>query len=283
MSRAAVGEAIERVSSAALFGAVLTSAQASHAQSPVPQGAQFQVNGYTTGSQGYPSVAVDAGGNWVVVWSSYGSSGSDVDAQSIQGQRYTPGGAPAGPQFQVNSDTTGNTYGPANVAAAPDGDFLVTWSRLDPVSLTDIRARRFAADGTPQGTEFQVNTFTTGFQCNSAVAAGPSGEFVVVWQDSYIDARLIGPDGQPDGASFHVTTSSLGKELFPVIASSSEGDFAVAWQAVPGYPPPSELRDPIVYARRFVLTSPVPALSAGPAAACALGLLAAGAALRRRA
>src|SRR6185295_152428 len=52
----------------------------------VPQGAEFRVNAYTSGSQRRPSVAVDGSGNFVVVWdrdfdgSNYGVFGRRFDA-----------------------------------------------------------------------------------------------------------------------------------------------------------------------------------------------------------
>jgi hypothetical protein len=55
---------------------------------PTPVGSEFQVNSYTTSTQYNPSVAAHADGDFVVVWESFGSSGSDSDDFSIQGQRY---------------------------------------------------------------------------------------------------------------------------------------------------------------------------------------------------
>src|SRR5262245_65799571 len=41
----------------------------------VPQGKEFQVNSYATGSQETPAVAADASGHFVVVWQGDGSGG----------------------------------------------------------------------------------------------------------------------------------------------------------------------------------------------------------------
>jgi hypothetical protein len=51
-------------------------------------GAEFQVNTYTTTSQLRPAVAISADGDFVVVWDSGGSSGSDTSGYSVQGQRF---------------------------------------------------------------------------------------------------------------------------------------------------------------------------------------------------
>ena len=57
------------------YAATGSSASATTARA-CAQGAEFRVNSYTTGSQGCPSVASDASGNFVVVWESYGQDGS---------------------------------------------------------------------------------------------------------------------------------------------------------------------------------------------------------------
>ena len=77
---------------AALLGAFVIAAAALGA---TPVGSEFQVNTYTTDYQVYPSVSLDADGDFVVVWHSDGSAGTDTDSLSIQGQRYDSTGAAA--------------------------------------------------------------------------------------------------------------------------------------------------------------------------------------------
>jgi hypothetical protein len=48
----------------------------------------YEANTFTTGVQLRPSVSLAADGDFVVVWSSAGSSGTDDSASSVQGQRY---------------------------------------------------------------------------------------------------------------------------------------------------------------------------------------------------
>ncbi len=51
-------------------------------------GNDFVVNTLTTNSQEYASIAADPAGNFIVAWSSNGSSGTDSDLYSVQAQRY---------------------------------------------------------------------------------------------------------------------------------------------------------------------------------------------------
>ncbi|MBP1641763.1 MAG: repeat-containing protein, partial [Acidobacteria bacterium] len=57
-------------------------------------GPELQVNSYTTSSQARPRVARNDAGDFVVVWESLGSSGTDVEGLSVQGRRFSAAGEP---------------------------------------------------------------------------------------------------------------------------------------------------------------------------------------------
>lgn len=197
---------------------------------------EFQVNDYTTGDQIRSSVATDADGDFVVVWQSYGSSETDTDNFSIQGQRYDKTGAPVGDQFQVNEYTTGAQSAPV-VAMDADGDFIVAWQSdgsggSDQDGLS-IQARLFSGNGTP-GTEIQVNTYTTENQQYPSVSVDSDGDFVVAWMSTdslslNIRARRYNSAGVSQGDDFLVNTYTTGSQFFPDVAMDSDGDFVVAW------------------------------------------------------
>jgi hypothetical protein len=146
-------------------------------------GSQFQINTYTTDLQEFGAVAADADGDFVVVWSSYGSSGGDP-ADSIQGQRYNSAGSAVGGQFQVNTYTSNAQLAPS-VAADADGDFVVAWesngsSGGDAIPFS-VQGQRYNSAGSAIGSQFQVNTYTTNTQQFPSVASDADGDFVVVW------------------------------------------------------------------------------------------------------
>ncbi|HKC25760.1 MAG TPA: dockerin type I repeat-containing protein, partial [Thermoanaerobaculia bacterium] len=102
-----------------------------------------------------------------------------------------------------------------------------------------ISGQRYASDGSPKGSEFQVNTYTTFSQYRPAVAASSSGDFVVVWMSggsastdvsSYsIQARRYASDGAPLGNQFQVNTYTTNKQFHPAVAVDGEGSFTVVW------------------------------------------------------
>jgi hypothetical protein len=156
----------------------------------VPLGPDFQVNTYTTDNQWFPAVAVDDDGNFVVVWQSDGSPGSDSSDESIQVQRYDAAGIPQGGQSQVNTSTNSFQFFPAVAAQGsllppnPGGFVVVWWDSSSPTTDngSSIQGRRYDSAGIPQGSQFQVNTYTTGAQQLPHVAADAAGNFVVVWE-----------------------------------------------------------------------------------------------------
>ena len=79
---------------------------AAWSETPIPLSEQFQINTYTTSNQNGVSVAVEASGAIVVVWQSNGSSGSDTDGYSVQGQRFltTHSSPTASPQKEPSHD-----------------------------------------------------------------------------------------------------------------------------------------------------------------------------------
>jgi hypothetical protein len=178
------------VSFGLFWGAALAVAGVPSPGFPAPTGPEFQVNSYTTNTQYQGAVAADADGDFVAVWTSGGSTGSDTGSGSIQGQRYNSAGSAVGSQFQVNTYTTSSQALPS-VAVDADGDFVVVWSSAGSfggdTSSSSIQGQRYNSAGSAVGSQFQVNTYTTNAQytnSGSTVAVDSDGDFVVVWQSA---------------------------------------------------------------------------------------------------
>jgi hypothetical protein len=217
----------------------------------VPQGGDFAVNSYTTGTQFTfgNAVATSADGRFVVVWESAGQDGS---YGGIFGQRYDASGVPVGPEFRVNDYTTGNQDN-VSVASDASGNFVIVWtSEGQPGgSGLDVVGRRYDAAGLPQGTEFIVNSQTIGGQDHATVTLDPRGDFVVVWNGSGpadafdVFGRVFDREG-PVTADFVLNTVTTGFQRYPFVASNPAGDFVVAW----GSPDGPNIYG--IFARRFL-------------------------------
>jgi hypothetical protein len=211
------------------------------------QGSEQRANTTTRGRQTLPAVARDATGAFVVVWQSGGYRFTqDGSNTGIFGQRFDNSGSKMGPEFQVNTFTTGAQSRPV-VATSPLGDFVITWQSGyygvgQDGSASGIFARRFNASGTPLGPEFQVNTYTTGPQLFPAVASDALGDFVIVWQSgSYglgqdgdgagIFGQRYDSAGLPVGTEFQVNTYTTDNQRQPSVGSDADGNFVVAWES----------------------------------------------------
>ncbi|MDH3969485.1 MAG: FG-GAP-like repeat-containing protein [Rhodospirillales bacterium] len=198
-------------------------------------GGEFQVNSFTTGNQLLPTVALDADGDFVVAWTDY--SGQDGSLYGVFAQRFSAAGVAQGPEFQVNSFTTGFQGDPA-VAMDADGDFIVAWTDYggQDGSSYGVFAQRYDAAGVTQGPELQVNSFTTGNQDGPTVAMDADGDFVVAWtsfgQDGSswgIFAQRYDAEGVAQGPEFQVNGFTTGDQSELAVAMDADGDFVVAW------------------------------------------------------
>src|SRR5262249_9194053 len=90
----------------------------------IPLGGEFRVNAYTTSNQWEPAVGMDAAGDFVIAWASFGQDGSDY---GVFARRYSAAGAPLGGEFLVNSYTNSRQHLPS-VAMDAAGDFVVAWT-----------------------------------------------------------------------------------------------------------------------------------------------------------
>ncbi len=209
-----------------------------------PLGSQFQVNSTTAGWQWRSAVAATSAGDFVVAWARSSSPGNDTSCSSIRAPRLAPDDSPLGSELQINSYTMGPQGRPA-VAATPAGDFVVVWDSYgspDDTSYASIQGQRFASDGNPLGDEFQINTFTTGWQLVPAVAVDSKGNFVVAWtsaccDDVYpfsweIQGQRFASDASPLGDELQITTGyTTAFQWRPAVAMDSTGDFVVVWAA----------------------------------------------------
>jgi len=206
-----------------------------------PLAGEELVNTTTANDQGESDVAVNAGGDYVITWS---SRNQDANASShgdwgVFGQRFNSAGARQGAEFQVNTTTTASQR-ESSVAMQNDGAMMVVWSSLgqDGDSWA-IVAQRFDAAGTAVGAEFVVNTSTVGHQ-RQAQVAGAGGKYLVTWQSGVADgsgweimAQEFDSAGNRVGSEQTVNSAisgaNSGNQLHPAVALNAAGNGAVIW------------------------------------------------------
>ncbi len=168
-------------------------------------GSEFQVNTYTVSSQGSPSASGLSNGTFVVTWESNGQDGS---MRGVYGQLYDSSGTKIGSEFQVNTYTASNQWLPS-AAGLSNGNFVVTWdSAGQNGSSRGVYGQLYDGSGTKIGNEFQVNTYTAGFQVSPSAAGISNGNFVVTWDSDGQDGDGSGVYGQIFNSNVLVPTGS---------------------------------------------------------------------------
>jgi hypothetical protein len=198
-----------------------------------PQGPEFRANTFTTGSQSTPGLATNIAGDFTVAW----ESPQDGSGTGIFAQRFAAG-VPIGPEFRVNTFTTGNQFASA-VASDITGNVMVVWtSELQDGSGLGIFGQTFSSNGVPSSAEFRVSSYGTGDQFGPAAAGDKSGAILVVWTSDGQDgsgqgvfAQRFAPFGTPLGPEFRLNTATAGNQVSPSVASMQSGTFVVAWES----------------------------------------------------
>ncbi len=215
-----------------------------------PLADEVQVNSYSTGNQGSPSIAAAPDGGFLVTWMSSNQDGSGF---GIFGQLYDRRGFASGTEFQVNDYTVGNQRDQAVASSA--SSYLVVWDSKQDGSEEGIFAQAYDTAGTPLGGEFQVNSYTTGRQTYPAVSSDGEQGFIVVWTSTDQDGSEQGLFGQrydaradPIGSEFPVNTDTIGSQHRADVAATNS--FVVVWQSRPG---PADDRH--IYGRLFGKTA----------------------------
>jgi hypothetical protein len=216
-----------------------------------PVGGEFHVDTAVGDSDGYNGVvedddgievAMDSAGNFVVVWENYNYSLAP-GRRRILVRRFGSTGAPAGPDFELNT-ILDDERGYPDVAVDGAGNFVVVWSER---WYASIQGRRLDGSAAPIGSELRVDGNTVAeFPFRPKVSTDGSGNFVVVWQQhDSVYGREFTSAGSPVGGQFIVdgpTDSYYGyqyRKQYPDVAASADGAPARRSSTSTPSPPPT--------------------------------------------
>lgn len=176
---------------------------------------QRRVNTQGAGQQWQPDVAVDANGNFVVVWT------DDADLNQftqVLGRGFTASGGERFGQRTLHQVGRASQYHPS-IAMASNGRFAVSWVDQG----VRIGGRGFYADGAAAYGDVYVNGDTLPLQANPSIGLAEDGSAVLVWSWLRPDGlfrlagRSISPGGQA-GAEFLVSTRPGSSQVIPALS-----------------------------------------------------------------
>ncbi len=188
-------------------------------------GAPIQVNPGTVAR--YPSVSLNAAGDWIVVWQD-----ERADAGDIYGQRFDAADHPVGADFKIDDQIQYKAASPI-VGMAADGGWVVIWQDYREGNHLDIHiyGQRYNNQGQALGANFRIGGAEDTRNCDLVVA--DAGNFAVVYQqaaDVYL--QRFDTNGQPVGSAnlvVDLAAQSFG-QYNPHLALNSQGQLATAWE-----------------------------------------------------
>jgi len=205
-------------------------------------GGLISVSPPATTNQQAPAVAMAPDGRFLVVWQSAQANGG----WSVVGQAYAAGGAAAGSPITVNPSAAGTQHSPAvaylPASAAAGERFEAVWQIEGQdgsgAAASGILAAAFDANGNALGGELAINAPATGAHAHPRIAADPSGNFDVVWENvttsagSTVLVRRFTAAGTPLSAPTPVDQTAAGSQRNPVVAADQYGFFVVSWDSL---------------------------------------------------
>ncbi|UJQ26016.1 Ig-like domain-containing protein (plasmid) [Pantoea agglomerans] len=219
---------------------------------------EFQVNTTYSGAQNRPGAMATADGGYIISWEDQGTGivqrSYGADNQPVTGEVTVATGkgmgSSGGPEMAAFTD------------AAHGGMYVTVWNATSgpgDTSGSGVVGQIFAADGTPLGGNFQVNTTTDSSQNYPDVITLNDGSIVVFWDSS--DSGTSGSDIRAvhyrvDAATgtltlvgsgdFIVNSYTSGKQYKPVGVALDDGGYLLIWGSEGGDGDGSA-----IYAQRF--------------------------------
>ena len=131
--------------------------------------------------EGHPAVTMDALGDFVVTWARTQSPG-DSDVLAL---RFNVAGTALGSVLAVAGGASADQFDP-DVAMSSQGNFVVSYTSDETlelpnghvVTLESVEAQRFFSNGTPNGSQLNIDLNAS----RSSVASAPDGRFAVAYE-----------------------------------------------------------------------------------------------------
>ncbi|OMH37537.1 Ig-like domain-containing protein [Motiliproteus sp. MSK22-1] len=196
-------------------------------------GNEFQVNTSTYGvGQFFPAITTLDNGNYVITWAMGTQSGTT--GLDIYSQHFDANSNPIGNEIKVNTFTGPTDQADPAIAALKDGGYIVTWGSWggQDGSGVGVFAQQFDANSNPMGSEFQVNTYTGGYQSAPSVTSLGDGGYVITWHSNGHDifAQQYDKFGNAVGGETLISIDNT-QEAYPSITALNGNEYVITWES----------------------------------------------------
>jgi hypothetical protein len=174
-----------------------------------------------------------ANGGFAVVWEESDTPG-DGDGFSINMQLFDAFGNKLGAERVANTTTLDDQLAPT-MTVLTDGSFVVAWTDHSGAD-TDIRFRRFAADGTAIDTTDRIATNIAGDQEHAQLSAIPGGGFILCYEQlGDVHALRFAASGAVTGGVIDPAGIGGNGQSGADVATLQDGSFVETWvDSTPG-------------------------------------------------
>jgi hypothetical protein len=186
---------------------------------PVTWRDEQTVNTVTTGFQSNPQLTQLANGNILVTWTSTDDTGAGSSAGTdIIGQVFDPLGNRIGAEFRVNVFANASDESDLDIAALPDGGFVVAYERLNGGIVT-ICLDEYNSSGVQTNGTFIVNDVAGDPAYRNPSIAVSSGTSVLVTYE-----ELNAGVATVQGRIYNPSTNAVGSQISLIAFSGGDTD-----------------------------------------------------------
>ena len=140
-------------------------------------GASFLVTKPSSATVLEPSVGVNPGGDFIVVWQYQPDPNTP---RSLHARHFSKDAKPMGQEFIVEADSVADAIVPS-IAADSRGNYVVAWTSYPTPYCTVVKGRLYRPDDTPAGPAFDLSSSTNTCDQFPKIAFGPNGTFAAAW------------------------------------------------------------------------------------------------------
>jgi hypothetical protein len=182
-------------------------------------------------------IAVDPGGNAIVVWAQYNGLNSDIGTS-----RFSAASGTWGPlqliETSAGSVGVGTAGGSPQIAMDAGGNAIAVWRQHDG-QRDSIYANRFNAASGAWGTAQLIETDNAGGALSPQIAMDAGGNAIAVWEQSdgtrnNIWANRFSAASGSWGTAQLIETEDAGSALSPQVAMDAGGNAIAIWQQSDG-------------------------------------------------
>jgi hypothetical protein len=190
-----------------------------------------RVNAVTTGSQQFPTIAVDSSNDVYAVWTDYRHGTGDPD---IYFSKRSAATGTWSTSVRVNDDNPGYDQDRPRIALSSTGEAIAVWED-NRGRHNQIYSARLPAGSSVWSPSFKISTSNNSIKIRPDISIGSNGVAYAVWSDNRGGSWNIWTASLPAGSltwstNTQVSDSATDVESYSEVGVDTSGNVMVAWR-----------------------------------------------------